>query len=863
MILLYRVLLRLYPSSFRQSYGEEMVAVFAASTAGRGFLSQLGAFLVAVAEEVPNAIGAHWNLLRQDLRFAVRTLRRSPAFALTAVIVTGIGVGANTAAFSAADFVLLRPLPFPDAHELVRLCEGPVTGGGWGCNNQLSPANYRDLKATSRSFEALGVYSARHVNIAGSGTPVRVASAGVTPEVLSLLGVEPVLGRIFEPAGTADLATVVIGHGLWQDRFGSDLGVLGKTVNLNGIPHAIIGVMPASFNFPGRTTQVWTPLEIPAGAYEDRDNSYLDGIGRLRDGVTFEQAKADLVAAAARLAIEFPETNAETGVSFFRLRDEFSPRYRTILLALCGASLCILLIACANLANLLLVRAAAREAELEVRAALGAGKERLVRQMITESLVLALAGGALGVLLALASLPFFATLVPPGLPTTDAPHLDLRMLLVAIGFAGFTGLGFGLVPALRAGGSTGFTALRGGSRVGERGGRRLRITLVAAEVAVSVALLITSGLLMRAITRVNAVETGFTPAGVLAMRTALPRPKYEDAAARRAFYDRVLGDVRALPGVASAAYVTGLPMEMMGGINSITVPGEEFRPGRPNSASVRFVTPGYFATLGIPLLRGRDVDGTDTGDAHWVAVVSESFVQRHWPDQDPLGRTFRHLGDERTVVGVVGDIRVRGRERTSEPQMYFPVEQVRPGALTFYDAKELVIRHAGGTPGIVTAVRRIVRDTDIEQPVSDVRSLEDVVAGETASRRAQLQMLGTLTIVALLLTVIGIHGLLAYAVSRRRREIGVRLAFGAAPSRVAWMVVREGLLSASIGIPLGVFVAYLAARTMEGMLFGVPPADPFTFLAAAAVTLLATLLGALAPAHRAVRVSPMEAIRAE
>lgn len=864
MTTLYRALLHLFPGSFRNAYGEEMVEIFAARLEGHSAVGRLLIFLGAVAEEVPNALAAHWELLRQDIHFSLRTLWRSKAFSMTAIVVTAIGVGANTAAFSAADFVLFRPLPYQDADELVRLCEGPVTGGGWGCNNELSPANYRDLKAMSSTFESLGVYLNGAVNISGTGEPIRVASIGVSAEVLPLLGVAPMLGRVFDAGGsTEDLRTTVIGYGLWRERFGSDSAIVGRALNLNGIPHTVIGVMPPRFQFPHRAIQVWTPLELAPGDYEDRDDTYLHGIGRLKDGVTFEQGKADLIAAAARLSKMYPETNSETGVSYFRLRDSFSPRYETILIALCGASLSILLIACANLANLLLVKAASRGVELDVRAALGAGRERLVRQMITESLVLAFAGSVLGILLALAALPFFATLIPGDLPVSGAPSLDLRMLTLALGFAGITGVGFGLVPALRAGAATGFTTLRSGSRTGSSGARRLRTTLVAAEVALSVALLITSGLMVRAITRVNAVDPGFRPEGVLAVRTALPRPKYEDATKRRLFYDRVLGEVRALPGVRNAAYVTGLPMEMRGGVNTVEVSGEEQQRDRPSIVSVRFVTPGYFATMGIPLLRGRDVQDADLAESPWVAVVSESFVERYWPNQDGLGRTFRHLGRDRVVVGVVGDIKVRGRERVSEPQMYFAVEQIIPGALTFYDAKELVIRAAGSTEALVTAVRRIVRGVDVEQPVSNVRTLEDILAGETASRRAQIQVLGTLTSIALLLSVIGIHGLLAYAVSRRSREIGVRLAFGAAPGRVAWMIVREGLYSAAIGIPVGVALAYASAQWMRNMLFGVPSADIMSIVVAALVTLAATLLGTLVPARRAMQASPLSAIQAE
>jgi predicted permease len=865
MTLLYRALLRLYPRSFRQSYGEEMVAVFTARTAGRGALAKFGTLLAAVAEEVPGAGGAHWTLLKQDLRYAARTLRRSPAFTVTAILVTALGVGANTASFSAADFVLFRPLPYAEARELVRICEGPVDGSGSGCMNQLSPSNYRDLKAMNGTLESFGLYSRGETNLAGGAEPARVGTAGLTPDVMPMLGVRAALGRTFSAGSdsVADASTVVLGYGLWQERFGGDSSVVGRTVTMNGIPRTVIGVMPARFQFPDRGVQAWTLLDMPPAAFEDRNNSYVDGIGRLKQGVTFEAAHADLVAGAARLARDFPATNAETGVSFFGLHDAFSQRFRLILLALCGASLCVLLIACANLANLLLVRAAAREPELELRAALGAGKERLVRQMVTESMVLAVVGGALGILLAVAVLPFFARLVPPDLPAGGAPSLDLRLLALAVTFTALTGLGFGLIPAIRAGGKSGFTALRGGARAAGKGSKRMRTTLVATEVAMSVALLITSGLFVRAIGRVQAIDPGFDAGQVITLRTALPRPRYDDPATRVVFYQRVLDDVRLQPGVASAAYVSGLPMEMTGGVHPVRIPGEEFRLDNPNMTSVRFVTPQFFETLDIELKLGRDVEVTDTRDRPQVAVVSESFVKRHWPDQEPLGRTFVHRDIERTVIGVVSDIKVRGRERTSEPQMYLPAAQVAVGDLSNYDPKELVIRHTGNDEAIVGAVRRIVGAVDQDQPISHIRTLEQVVAGETATRRAQLYVLGALTGVALLLSVVGIHGLLAYAVSQRAREIGVRLALGAAPAGIAWMVVREAIVAAGIGVTAGVFMAYMAAKGMSALLFGVPPADMTTIGVAVGLALGAALIGSLAPARRALGVSPMLAMRGE
>jgi predicted permease len=810
-----------------------------------------------------NALAYHWDILKQDLRYTARTLNRARGFTLTAIFVIALGVGANTAAFSAADFVLLRPLPFADPERLVRLCEGPRMGGGWGCMNQLSPANYRDFKTMSSSFQELGAFAGDAVNLVGGGEPRRLAITSATPEVLSLLGVSPALGRVFV-SGNADDASAVISYGLWQSQFGGDPGVLGRTINLNGAPRTIIGVMPAAFYFPNRDVQMWTLLTLREEDFANRTNNYIEAVGRLKQGVTFEQTRAELSMLADRLGRDYPETNAETGVSFFRMRDSMSPRFRVMLMALGGASLCLLLLTCANLANLLLARAAARERELAVRAALGAGKDRLVRQLITQSVTLTVLGGAAGVLVAASSLSLFSSLVPPTLPIASQPTLDLRVLALAALFTGFTGLGFGVFPALRAGGRTGFAALREGSRAGGGRKQRLRAVLVTVEVSMSVILLITCGLLIRAVWRVQAVDPGFVPQNVLTLRTALPRPKYDSPVRRGEFYDRVLTRVRGLPGVRSAAFISGLPMVVTGLITGVEVPGQEVRSARSGAGvSHRWVTPQYFRTMGIPIRRGRDVEEADTGDRAWVAVVSTSFTERYWPGQNPIGKTFRHRSQTRTVVGVVGDVKVRGLERNSEPQMYLSAPQVPERFPSNFDPKDLVIRHSGQGEALVSAVRQIVHAVDPAQPISDVRTLDDVLAGETATRRAQLQVLGALAVVAVLLSGVGIYGLLAYTVSQRSQEIGVRLALGAQPSSVARMILSDGMRLAALGIVLGVPAAYAAARGMRALLFGVEPGDPVTVATALGLALLMTLVGSLLPTLRALRVSPMSVMRAE
>jgi predicted permease len=808
------------------------------------------------------AIATHLDILKQDLRYTARTLGRARGFALTAILLTALGVGANTAAFSVADFVLLRPLPFPDSDALVRLCEGPREGGGWGCMNQLSPANYRDFKSMSASFEAMGAFTGGTVNLVGGGEPRRLGTAQITAEVLPVLGVKPVLGRVFESGGPDDTSAAVISYGLWQSQFGGSPGVLGQKVNLSGAPYTIIGVMPRSFYFPDRGAQMWTLLTLQPDDFADRTNSYIEGVGRLKRGVTFERARAELSTLAERLGRDYPQTNAETGISFYRMRDNMSPRFRLMLLSLGGATLCLLLLTCSNLANLLLVRAAGQEREMALRSALGAGRQRLVRQLITQSVVLAVLGGLVGILIAVLTVPLFSTLVPPTLPLDTQPSLDLRVLAVAALFTGFTGLGFGLFPALRAG-HTGFAALREGTRAGGGRKQRVRAVLVAVEVTMSVILLITSGLMIRAVWRVQAIDPGFAPGNVLTLRTALPRPKYDSPARRDAYYERVLTRVRALPGVQSAAFISGLPLVMQGLVTGVEVPGQEVRSRRSDPVSHRWVTPQYFRTMGIPLRRGRDFADADTSNRAWSAVVSESFVERYWHGQDPIGKTFKHRGQTRTVVGVVGDVRIRGLERNPEPQLYVPATQVNDQYSSILDPKDLVIRHAGQGDALVAAVRQIVHEVDPEQPISDVRTMEEVLAGDTVSRRAQLQVLGVLALVAVLLSAVGIYGLLAYTVAQRSQEIGVRLALGANPATVGRMILADGMRMAVIGIVPGVLGAYAAARGMSALLFGVAPGDPATFATAVGLALLMTLAGSLVPAIRAVRVSPMSVLRAE
>ncbi len=857
----YRALLRLYPEPFRAEYRDELCHAFAARAREiSGPLASPRLALAAFADVVPNALAAHGDLLRQDLRYAARSLLRTPGFAVTAVLVAALGVGANTAVFSLADLVLVRPLPYTDASRLVKLWQGGT--GGW---SEASPANYRDWKAMTTSFSEMGAYWGCAANLVGAAEPRRLETACATPDLLPVLGVPPLLGRLFTAADLESGQAVVLSYGLWRSQFGADPGVIGKSIRLDGVPHTISAVMPASFQFPNRSVEAWTPLVLREEDYQDRTDNYLEVTARLRPGVSAAQAREELAVVSARLEQQHPEANKDVRALLFDLRDELGQRARLLVLALCGAGLCILLLACANLASLFLARGAHRARELAVRAALGAGRERLLRQLVTESLGVAVVGGIVGTAAAVALGPLLARLVPATLPITEHSWLDWRVLGLAASFVLATGLAFGLSPALRAGRRNGLEALRSGERSGGGRSQRLRAVLVIVEVAASVVLLVISGLLIRAVARIEAVDPGFVADRVLTLRTTLPLPKYESTARRIQFYDPVLEAVQALPGVESAAYVSGLPMVQRGGIWPISLGGEEVLRDSSNTVSLRFVTPRYFETLGIPLRRGRDVTAADTQAQPSVAVVSEAVAKRHWPDQDPIGKQFHIASVQRTVVGVVGDVRVRGKERRSEPQVYLPYQQVADGALTGYLPKDLVVRTAapGAGAALVPSIRRIVAAADPEQPISHVRMMTAIVAEETAPRVTQLRLLGALAAVALVIAGLGIHGLLSFAVSKRSQELGVRRALGAQAPGIVGLVLREGLWLALTGIAIGVAVAYAAARGMGALLFGVRPEDPFTLAAATLLCLVTAALGCLLPALRAARVDPLSALRAE
>ena len=860
----YDLLLRLYPASFRNEYGDEMRPLFARRRAQATGLGIVTLWLGTIGEVVANAIAVHVDILKQDVSYTGRVLRRSRGFAITAVLIVALGVGATTAAFSITDFVLLRPLPFPEPDRIVTLWEHMPK-----FRNNLSPANFRDWTGASISFERAGMYHPQLSSLTGTGDPIRVEGASVSADVLRILGVSPLLGRTFADTddGAGAPGTLLLGYRFWQTQFGGDPNVVGRKVLMDDEPFTVIGVMPREFSFPAAEwSSFWMPLRLSERESSDRSNHSFNGIARLRRGVTLEQARAEMDVITARSRQEHPAENKDASADVLRFSDEVPEQSRLMLYALGGASACVLLIACANLANLLLARALGRRRELAVRTAIGAGRERMIRQLMTESLLLAVMGGALGVLVAYAGVPLLNQLVPVTLPLAVTPTVDLRVLLFAMTLTIVTGLAFGLAPVMRVGGDASLTGLREGARSGGGQKEGARSALVVVEIIASVVLLVSAGLLLRALLNVRSVDPGFRAEGVLTMQTPLPMPKYAKTPTREAFYTHVLTGLRALPGVTNAAFVSFLPMgRMRGGVWSVAVDGQPVVP-HGDSAYLRYVTPGYFATIGTPLRSGRDVAGSDAADRQFVAIVSESFVRRYWPKEtmtSVLGRSISFASYDRTVVGVVGDIRMRGLESDASPQVYLPSAQGGDRAILGFVPRGLVVRSTMPPESLTASIRAIVREADPMMPVAEVNPMTAIVERDTASRSTQVRVLGVFALIAFVLAAIGIHGLLSFAVSQRVQEIGVRVALGARSSDILSMVMWRGAILAIAGIVPGVLLAYAAGRSMEALLAGVKPADGPTLAAAVALAFLMTVLGTLAPTLRALRVDPITALRAE
>ncbi|HEX2188842.1 MAG TPA: ABC transporter permease [Longimicrobiaceae bacterium] len=801
--------------------------------------------------------------LASDLRHAFRSLRRSPGFTLVAVLTLALGIGANASIFSVVNAVLLRPLPYPEPERLVRLLT--EEGGERGPN--VTPPDFLDVESRSRVFSAVAAYGHGTAALSGDGEPLRLATARTSAGFFRTLGVAPALGRGFLPGDNlpGSEPVVVLGHGLWTQRFGGDPAVVGRRVVLDGRPTTVVGVMPAGFDYPaGR--EAWTPLEYSEGfaGEESRFNYSVEAVARVRPGVAPERVRADLDAVMAAIHEAEPR-KATVSLVPVPLREHLLGDARTPLLVLSGAVGLVLLIACANVANLFLARASSRRGEFAVRTALGAGRGRLVRQLLAEGAVLGTLGGAAGLLLAGWGTEALVALQPQGLPRLDEVAVDGATLAFVAGAALLTVLLVGLAPAMRATRPDLAQTLRdaAGAR-GERGGNRLRSGMVVAQLALSVVLLAGAGLLAKSFARLMAVDPGFRTEGALAFEVVLPSSAYESDAQVDAFYGQLTEGLRGLPGVRSVGAAVSLPLTGFGMGSAFSVEGRApARPGDGQEIQVRAATPDFFRTLGIPLVRGRLFSAEDRAGAPPVVLLNRAAARRFFPAEDPLGKRITLTWTRKdepvggTVAGVVADVREFGLDQDTRPTLYVAHAQVPLRRM------EVVLRTGADPLALAPAVRREVAALDPALPVAGVRTLDALVEESVSARRFYLLLLGVFAAAALALAAVGVFGVMSYSVARRTREIGLRMALGAHAGRMQRMVLREALVLAALGIALGLAGALAATRLLRALLFQVGATDPATFLAVAAVLAAAALLASWLPARRATRVDPMVALRAE
>jgi putative ABC transport system permease protein len=806
--------------------------------------------------------------LWQDLRYGARMLLKKPGFTLIAVLTLALGIGANTAIFSLVDAVLLRPLPFSDPERLVMVWEDATRIGF--PRNTPAPANYADWKAQNKVFEELAALDWRSYALTDEGEPEKVEAQAVTANFFPLLGVQPLLGRAFTPEedkpGTNRVA--LISYGLWQRRFGGDQAVVGKEILLDGQKSTVLGVMPRGFQFLAKDTGLWVPMAFSPQRLADRDSHYLTVVARLKPGVSLPQAQADIAAIMQRINREHPVPGFEFGAAVISLREQLAGDVRPALLVLLVSVGFVLLIACANIANLLLARGAARYREIGVRTALGAGQARIIRQLLTESVLLAVAGGVAGLFCAWWSFSFLTQLIPDSMTLNAGVRIDARVFGFALLLSLLTGIIFGLTPALQVAKVDLNEALKqSGGRTGTGAGhRRLRSALVVTEIALALVLLVGAGLLIQTFLRLRALDIGVNPENVLTLRTQLPRGKYKELPKRDAFYQQVLERVRALPGVVGAGYTTAAPLTWKGGTTSFAIEGREPKPGQ--DANNRQVSAGYTETMGMKLRQGRFFDEHDNAQSQPVVIINETMARQYWPGENAVGKRL-HIGlgpaeSERplvTVVGVVGDVKEMGLEAPAKAEMFFPYQQLP--SILWNMPRDLTVRTTGDPLSVAPAVRQAVWSVDPTQPVSNVRTMEEILAEEVAQRRIGMTLLAAFAALALLLASLGIYGVLSYAVTQRTQEIGIRLALGAGRKEVLRLVLTDGMRLAGAGLAIGLGVSFALTRLMTSLLFGVSATDPRTL---AGVTLLLTAVALLAcyvPARRATKVDPMIALRCE
>ncbi|HEX7183575.1 MAG TPA: ABC transporter permease [Thermoanaerobaculia bacterium] len=804
--------------------------------------------------------------LWKDVRFGLKTLLRHPSTTLVALLTLALGIGANTAIFSVVNGVLLSPLPYPEPDQLVMVWESNP-GAGFP-RFAVSEPNFEDFRRQSQVFAGLVAISEARFNLTGGDRPEVIPGASVSADFFRVVGVEPVLGRSFraEEDRPGDPQVAVISHELWQRRFGEDRAILNKPLILDGLPVTVIGIMPPGFDF-FRQQEIWVPIGLEVNPLT-RGMHSLATLGRLKPGVTLEGAESEMRTIASRLAQQYPDTNEGWSVDLISLKDSLIENIRPALLMLLMAVGLVLLIACANVANLLLSRVAAREREIAVRAALGAGRGRLMRQMLTENVVLFLTGGALGLLLALWTTRTLIAINPEGIPRASEIGVDWKVLLFTFGVSLLTGLLFGLVPALSSTGARLHEALKEGGRSAAGGarGKLVRNLLILGEVAVALVLLVGAGLLLKSFSLLRSVDPGFRADRVLTANLSLPEYKYPDPGQQVVFFHQLLEEIEAIPGVQSAATVFPLPLGGQGSALAFTIEGRPVaRVTEAPNADVWAVSPNYFEVMQIPLLKGRAFAAQDHRRSIPRVIINQTMADRFWPGEDPLGKriTFDPPGEPeplwRTVTAVVPDVRGSALTQEVGNQIYWPQYQ-QPFAEC-----SLVVRTEGNPTTLARPLRDAILSADRDLPISQVRPMESLVREALSQSRFQALLLGIFAGLALLLAAIGVYGVISYSVTQRTHEIGIRMALGARPPQVLAMIVRQGmalvLAGALVGVALSWLLAFYLSERINAMAYGVSATDPITFLIVPLVLLAVALIANYLPARRATRVDPLVALR--
>ena len=798
------------------------------------------------------------ELILKDLRYALRMLRRRPGFTAVAVLTLALGIGGNTAIFSVVNAVLLRALPYPDAGRLVSVYESLPQGG----TGSVSVPNLMDWRAQSDAFTGLAAYQYGDFNLREEQQPVRAVGATVTANFFDVLGATPQYGRGFlegeDKAGGERV--VILSDRLWRRSYGADPGLVGQDLLLGGEKYQVIGVMPPEVQFPSASVELWVPLVFNERQLASRGSHAFLVLGRIKPGVSFEQAQEQMSTIGRVLEQQHPAQQQDRGVTLARVEEEVVQGVRPALLMLLGAVGFVLLIACTNVANLLLARAASRRKEVAIRSALGAGRWRLVRQFLTESVLLALLGGAAGLLLARWALQALTSLASGFLSRPGEVGLDWKVLAFTGGLSVLTGIVAGLAPALHVSRADVQETLKESGNAGSSSrGTWLRSGLAVAEVAAALVLLVGAGLLVKSFVRIQQVETGLRPEGVLTMRVSLPASRYDTNEKTALFYREVLERVSGLPGVQAAGVINMLPLQRFGSNGEIQVEGRDvLPPGRVPLTEYRLASAGYFKTLGIPLLSGRVFEPSDEAAGVRSVVVSRELVRVFFPDGDALGKRVRGGGgDWWTIVGVVGDVRQSGLTQPSRPELYYPYTAGRPDGMT------LVVRAAGDPSELTAAVRREVQAVDPNQPVYNVGTMEDVIKRSISTLRLNMTLLAIFAGLATLLAVVGIYSVMSYLVTQHTREIGIRMALGAQPGSILKLVLGQGLALTLVGVGVGALVAFGLTHLMTRFLYEVSGNDPLTYVTVSLLLTLVALVACYIPARRATKVDPLVALRYE